>query len=169
MNLRVVSATELVFDGKTYRCAIGKSGFTKSKIEGDHCTPVGTFPLRECWWRPDRLSHAPQTVLPIRSIMPDDGWCDAPDDVYYNTHVKLPFAASHEKLWREDHVYDVIVPLGYNDSPVESGKGSAVFMHIAKPDYTGTEGCIALALPDLLEILGKVTINSCMQIEDKED
>lgn len=165
MNLHVISPTELVFDGKTYRCAIGKNGFSTDKSEGDNCTPLGLFALRECWWRQDKLLHAPKTALPTRVITPEDGWCDAPEHDCYNTHVKLPFAASHEKLWRDDDVYDVIVPLGYNDNPVIKGKGSAIFMHVARPHYAGTEGCVALALPDLLEILGKVTQNSHIQID----
>jgi L,D-peptidoglycan transpeptidase YkuD (ErfK/YbiS/YcfS/YnhG family) len=164
MNLRVLSDTELECDGKTYRCAIGKNGFTPNKIEGDHCTPTGSFALRECWWRSDRLPHAPQTVLPLREIAQHDGWCDEPTDAHYNTHITLPFASSHETLWRDDHVYDVIVPLGYNDNPVEPGKGSAIFMHVAKPDYAGTEGCVALALPDLLEILSKIRGDSRIEI-----
>lgn len=164
MNLRVISETELEFDGRTYRCAVGRNGFTREKIEGDNCTPVGVFPLRQCWWRADRLAEAPRTPLLTRATAEDDGWCDEPTDTYYNTHVKLPFAASHEKLWREDGVYDVVIPLGYNDAPVEAGKGSAVFLHVAKPDYAGTAGCVALALPDLLEILSRIDAESRMEI-----
>lgn len=152
MNLRVISADKLELGGKTYTIATGKNGFSAEKREGDNCTPIGEYALRECWYRADKLA-APQTKLPLRVIQPDDGWCDAPDHPAYNTHVKLPFAASHEKLWREDDVYDVVVPLGYNDAPIEPGKGSAIFMHVARPGYVGTEGCVALALPDLLEVL----------------
>lgn len=167
-NIQVISATELRFNGKAYRCAIGKNGFTRTKIEGDNCTPIGVFPLREMWWRKDRLTDAPKAPLPAREITPQDGWCDAPTDEYYNTHVKLPFAASHEKLWRDDHVYDVIIPLGYNDAPVEAGKGSAIFFHVAKPDYAGTEGCVALALPDLLEVLATIQPDTQMEILPRE-
>lgn len=152
MNLCVVSADKLQFNGKIYTIAIGKCGFSDDKREGDNCTPIGEYALRECWYRADKIA-APQTHLPLRVIQPDDGWCDAPDHPAYNTHVKLPFDASHEKLWREDDVYDVIVPLGYNDESPVAGKGSAIFMHVARPEYVGTEGCVALALPDLLEVL----------------
>lgn len=169
MNLRVVSDTALEFNGKTYRCAIGKNGFTRNKIEGDNCTPVGIYPLRECWWRMDKLADEPVTVLSKRIIQPDDGWCDEPTDDFYNTHVKLPFAPSHEKLWREDDAYDLIIPLGYNDSPVEAGKGSAIFLHVAQPDYRGTEGCVALAHSDLLEILANITTDSKMDIAPKAE
>jgi len=81
------------------------------------------------------------------------GWCDDPMDVEYNRQVRLPFHARHEKLWREDHVYDLIVELGFNDDPVITGRGSAIFLHVAKPDYSPTEGCVACALGDLLALL----------------
>lgn len=156
-SIRVTSDSTLEFNGKTYRCAVGKKGFAQAKREGDNCTPIGSFPLRECWYRADKIP-APETKLPLRIIQKDDGWCDASEHLDYNKHVKLPFAASHENLWREDDVYDVVVPLGYNDNPTVSGKGSAIFMHVAKlseegPGYEGTEGCVALSKDDLLEIL----------------
>lgn len=147
-----VKGNQLIFNGKTYRCAIGKGGFAADKHEGDGCTPLGTFALRECWYRADRLKK-PRTHLPLRIISAQDGWCDDPESPDYNKHVKLPYSFSHEELWREDHRYDLIVPLGYNDGPILPGKGSAIFMHIAAPGYTGTEGCVALAQEDLLEIL----------------
>lgn len=156
MLLRVLSADRLECDGKAYPIATGKNGFSGNKREGDNCTPIGTYALRECWYRADKLPNPPRTRLPLRIIQPDDGWCDDPAHPAYNTHVKLPFPASHEKLWRDDDVYDVVVPLGYNDSPVVPGKGSAIFMHVARPGYVGTEGCVALALPDLLELLAKL-------------
>jgi L,D-peptidoglycan transpeptidase YkuD (ErfK/YbiS/YcfS/YnhG family) len=158
-----VRGNTLTFCGKTYACAVGKNGFAADKKEGDGCTPTGLFALRECWHRVDRLP-APQTLLHRRAILENDGWCDAPGAVEYNRHIKLPFTASHEKLWREDHVYDLIIPLGYNDNPIIPGKGSAIFMHIAKPDYSGTEGCIALYPSDLLEILSLCQRDTLMHI-----
>ena len=154
--LRVATKDALLFRGKRYRCAIGKGGFSDAKHEGDGCTPIGTFPLRECWYRKDGIAP-PKTGLPVRIIQPDDGWCDAPEDANYNKHVKLPYAASHEKLWRDDHVYDLIIPIGYNDAPVVPGKGSAIFLHLAKSDYAPTEGCVAMFLPDWREILPYLT------------
>lgn len=124
------------------------------KTEGDGGTPVGMFPLRRVLYRPDRLD-APATGLPVEAIKPDQGWCDDPAHPDYNRPVSLPFAASHEKLWRDDGVYDVIVILGHNDDPPVPGKGSAIFMHVARPDYGPTEGCVALALEDLLDVLAK--------------
>ena len=166
MNLIVSRETLLTFGDKTYRCAVGRNGFSEHKREGDLCTPVGIFPLRTVYYRTDKLPPM-QTRLTHAEITPDLGWCDAPGDPAYNQIVKLPYAASHETLWREDDVYDVVVPLGYNDDPVLPGLGSAIFLHVARADYSPTEGCVALALPDLLEILYNVTPDS--QIEIRPD
>ncbi len=161
-----VIGNQLSFGGKTYRCAIGKAGFSASKKEGDHCTPLGTFPLRECWYRPDRLD-APKTGLPLKIIHEDDGWCDDPKHPEYNRQVKLPQAFSHERLWRDDRRYDLIVPLGYNDDPAVPGKGSAIFLHVAAPGYSGTEGCVALKREDLLEVLALCDTGTVMTIQSK--
>lgn len=152
MLLLRVTGNSLRLGDRHYRCAIGKNGITGDKKEGDGRTPTGTFALRECWYRADCFP-APETRLKLRGIQPDDGWCDDPAHPLYNRHVKLPFSASHEKLWRDDGVYDLIVPLGYNDAPVAPGRGSAIFLHVATPDYAPTEGCVALAKSDLLEVL----------------
>lgn len=152
--------------GRVYRCALGKGGCKPEadKREGDGATPLGRYPLRHVLYRPDRLTGAPATKLPIRALTPADGWCDDPADSAYNRAITLPYAASHEKLWREDHVYDVIVTLGHNDDPPIPGMGSAIFLHVARPDYTGTEGCVALALPDLLELLAAWRPGDALQI-----
>ncbi len=147
-----VTGNKLEFNGKTYDCAIGKKGFARNKLEGDNCTPLGNFPLREILYRADKIPKL-RTKLPLQPINHDYGWCDAPTDPDYNRKVKLPYSASHEKLWRDDDIYDVIVIIGYNDSPITPGKGSAIFLHVARPGYEGTEGCVALKLPDLLEVL----------------
>jgi len=147
-----VSKDRLEFSGKTYRCAIGENGFTDAPEEGAKRTPLGSFALRECWYRADRGS-APITKLPLKIIREDDGWCDDPKHSSYNLHVKLPFAASHEKLWREDHAYDIIVPIGFNDTNIIAGIGSAIFLHLAKPGYPPTLGCVAVSLEDMKEIL----------------
>lgn len=163
MSLLIVSGNTLTFQGKTYSCAIGKGGFSSDKKEGDGCTPLGRFMLRECWYRADR-TEKPQTRLSLRIIEKNDGWCDDPASHDYNLHVKLPHAARHENLFRDDHMYDIIIPLGYNDAPPVAGLGSAIFMHLAKPDYSGTEGCIALAKPDLLEILRHCEPDSAIDV-----
>lgn len=158
-----VTGNTLTFRNASFRCAIGKGGFSQDKREGDGCTPLGTFTLRECWYRPDRVS-AIVTRLPLRKIHDSDGWCDDPRSSDYNTHVRLPYPYSHERLWRDDHVYDLVIPLGYNDDPVVAGRGSAIFLHLARPDYEPTEGCVALALPDLALLLPELGPESRIEI-----
>jgi len=155
----------LTYRGLRFRCALGKGGVRPEadKREGDGATPLGRYPVRQIFYRPDRLD-ALVTALPVQALTPQDGWCDDPADPAYNRFVNLPFAASHEKLWREDHVYDVIVVLGHNDDPPVPGLGSAIFMHVARADYSGTEGCVALALPDLLALLQAAPRNAALQI-----
>jgi L,D-peptidoglycan transpeptidase YkuD (ErfK/YbiS/YcfS/YnhG family) len=153
----------LAWRGETYACALGPAGIIKNKREGDKATPAGVFPLRRALYRPDRLDP-PATGLPVAPIRPDDGWCDDPADAFYNRPVKRPYPASSEALWRDDALYDVIVVLGHNDDPVVPGAGSAVFLHIAKPDYGPTEGCVALAKRDLLEILASVDSSTEIEI-----
>jgi len=135
------------------RCAIGHGGIGKKMREGDGVTPAGRWPLRRLHYRADRL-ELPQTGLPGRNIVETDGWCDDPHCDNYNRLVTLPHEGSHERMRREDGLYDVVVEIGYNDSPVVPGLGSAIFLHIAHPDYKPTEGCVALALDDMLDLLG---------------
>jgi L,D-peptidoglycan transpeptidase YkuD (ErfK/YbiS/YcfS/YnhG family) len=160
-DIIVTSDGTLQFGGLHFRCALGRGGALPEaeKREGDGATPLGRYPLRQIFYRPDRMA-APQTRLPLQALTPQDGWCDDPHDPAYNRFVALPYAASHEKLWREDAVYDVIVVLGHNDDPPVPGLGSAIFMHVARPDYSGTEGCVALALPDLLALLAVLRPNT---------
>lgn len=135
------------------RCALGTGGLSLDKREGDGATPIGAWPLRRVLYRPDRLPAPPRTALPVAPLDPADGWCDDPADAAYNRPVRLPHPARHEVLWRDDGLYDVIVILGHNDDPPVPGAGSAIFLHVARPAYAGTEGCVALALPDLLTVL----------------
>jgi L,D-peptidoglycan transpeptidase YkuD (ErfK/YbiS/YcfS/YnhG family) len=135
-------------------CALGRGGVVPAdlKREGDGATPLGDWPMRQVFWRPDRLEK-PVTQLPVIALRSDMGWCDDPGHPDYNRRVPLPFPASHERLWREDHLYDLVVALGYNDDPVLAGKGSAIFLHLARPDFGPTEGCVACMRDDLLELL----------------
>lgn len=149
---------------KTYPVRVGRAGFTADKHEGDLKTPVGTFPMRELFYRPDRFTSAPLTLLRATPLHPHDGWCDDPSHAAYNRAVTLPFSARHEKLWRDDHVYDLIVPLGYNDRPIIPGRGSAIFMHLMRDDGVGTEGCVALKRTDLLELLAQCSAETMVEI-----
>jgi L,D-peptidoglycan transpeptidase YkuD (ErfK/YbiS/YcfS/YnhG family) len=159
MNLIVEPSSFATWRGTRMRCALGRGGLRRDKREGDGATPVGSWPMRRLLYRGDRIAD-PETSLPRSVIAPDDGWCDASLDANYNTPVRLPYPASAEALWRPDHVYDLIVPLGYNDAPIVSGAGSAIFLHAARPDYAPTEGCVALAVADLLRILAEVDVRS---------
>lgn len=154
MDIVVFPDSRMILGTLRLRCALGAAGVTGVKREGDKATPAGRFPLRRVLYRPDRLA-APQTALPVAPIRPQDGWCDAPGDPRYNEPVTLPYAASHERLWRDDRLYDIVVILGYNDAPPIAGKGSAIFLHVARPDYAPTEGCVALALADLEAVLAR--------------
>jgi L,D-peptidoglycan transpeptidase YkuD (ErfK/YbiS/YcfS/YnhG family) len=160
----IVSRGELIADEMRLRCAIGHGGIRRDKAEGDGATPVGRFPLREVLYRADRVS-AVETALPLRALSPNDGWCDDPRDPRYNTRIALPSPAHHEELWRTDHLYDVIVVIGYNDAPAVAGKGSAIFLHVASPNFGPTDGCVALALPMLLAVLRRCGPVTTIQIE----
>ncbi|HEB79306.1 MAG TPA: hypothetical protein ENI79_02380 [Rhodospirillales bacterium] len=153
MDIHVWPPGAIEWRGKMKRCALGLNGVSASKRESDGTTPAGVFPLRQIMYRADRVV-LPQTSLRVRNIMPEDVWCDDPKDPAYNCLARLPFSASHEALWRQDGLYDVIVELGHNDEPVIAGKGSAIFLHVAKQGFESTEGCIALELNDLLELIG---------------
>ena len=133
-------------------CTIGPSGVLSRKREGDGATPFGLFPIRKVLFRPDRLRR-PRTGLPLAALRPDDGWCDETGDRNYNCKVALPYAASAEPLWRADDLYDIVVVLGFNDAPRSQGAGSAIFMHVARPDMGPTSGCLALRQGDLLKLL----------------
>jgi L,D-peptidoglycan transpeptidase YkuD (ErfK/YbiS/YcfS/YnhG family) len=141
--------------GAEWRCALGSNGVAVEKREGDGATPVGRFALRRVLYRSDRLTR-PQTALPCAALSPSDGWCDAPGDPAYNRAVKLPYPASCESLWRIDAVYDLILAVGHNDCPPAAGAGSAIFVHCARPDYAPTQGCVAFATTDLLDILARL-------------
>lgn len=137
---------------EVFRCAVGSGGIGAKTGEGDGITPVGIFPIRRIHYRSDRIAR-PITDVPVEVIRPDDGWCDAPGDARYNRPVKLPYRAGAEALWRDDHLYDLIVVLGFNDSPVVHSAGSAIFIHVARDDFGATAGCVALARDDLLKVV----------------
>ena len=139
--------------GRLTRCALGRAGVVAAaeKREGDGATPLGLWPMRRLLYRAD--NGRPPTGLPANAIGPDDGWCDDPADAAYNRPVRLPYAGRCERLWRKDRLYDLVVVLGYNDDPPVAGAGSCIFLHLARPDYAPTEGCVALSRPDLEAVL----------------
>jgi len=154
MDLLVFANGFALWGDARFRCALGAAGVQKEKCEGDRATPEGVFPFRRVLYRADRLA-APNTRLPMATIAPEDGWCDDPGHRAYNQPVTLPFAASAERLWREDARYDLVLIPGHNDAPATPGKGSAIFVHLTDAAYSPTEGCVALALADLQKILSQ--------------
>jgi L,D-peptidoglycan transpeptidase YkuD (ErfK/YbiS/YcfS/YnhG family) len=154
MEAIVHPAGRLIWRGQTLRCALGVAGVRVEKAEGDGATPAGPLPLRRVLYRGDRVPP-PRCVVPVEPIAPTDGWCDDPSHRDYNRLITLPHTARHEALWRRDTIYDLLALLGWNDSPVVKGRGSAIFLHVARPDFAPTEGCVALALPDLTRLLAE--------------
>ncbi len=152
---------------KTWPCTIGKNGTiaASEKEEGDGKTPVGSWQILKVLYRGDRISLEERALiskdLEIAPLCQRDGWCDEPEDPYYNQAVIIPYTSRFEYLWRDqENTYDLIATLGYNTDPIIPGRGSAIFLHVAKPGFTPTEGCVALERNDLLELLGLVDKSS---------
>ncbi|MFC7053214.1 L,D-transpeptidase [Hansschlegelia quercus] len=146
-----------------FPCALGRGGLSRSKREGDGATPVSALALRRLWLRGDH-GQRPPTGLPVRLIQADDGWCDAASHPRYNKPVRLPFRASHERMRRDDALYDLVIELGWNDRPVRRGRGSAIFMHVAKPGFSPTEGCVALNAKSLRRLAGRLGLETIVSI-----
>lgn len=138
-------------------CALGRSGMTRDKREGDGASPRGRFRLRGGLYRPDHFAGRPRTLLRLRATRPRDGWCDDARDRRYNRPIALPSpGVSAEALWREDGLYDLVIDLDYNRGPIRPGRGSAIFLHVARPGYGPTEGCVALRRADLVRLLRRL-------------
>jgi L,D-peptidoglycan transpeptidase YkuD (ErfK/YbiS/YcfS/YnhG family) len=134
---------------------LGRAGIRADKREGDGATPSGTFRPVRLWWRADRMPR-PRTLLPVRPIRPDDAWCEDPTDRRYNRPFRLRPGEPGDRLRRDDHLYDVIVEIDHNTRPRVAGRGSAVFLHLARPDLGPTAGCIATDLGSLARLLAKI-------------
>ncbi|MGO8778591.1 MAG: L,D-transpeptidase family protein [Rhodomicrobium sp.] len=149
----------LHFGGLDFPAAIGKGGVRALKREGDGATPRGFWRAMRVYYRPDRLRR-PASALPAEPLRPGFGWCDAPGDRNYNRRVPLPYRASAERLWRGDGLYDAILVLDYNFTRRSAGRGSAIFVHIARTGFAPTEGCIALKRQHLLRLLAVLPRNA---------
>ena len=167
-KVKSTNSTNLKFLNFDATCCIGLNGLTLNKIEGDNCTPIGAWPFRRVFYRADK-QDTPLTRLPLTKITKQMGWCDDPkDEENYNKLVELPYLYSHEKLWRNDDIYDIIVELGYNDRPPVKGLGSAIFMHLMAKDGSPTAGCISLRKDDLLNLISIVDLNEVLEVKDSE-
>jgi L,D-peptidoglycan transpeptidase YkuD (ErfK/YbiS/YcfS/YnhG family) len=152
-------------DGRRVRCALGEAGVKPAadKREGDKASPIGVWPIRRVLWRPDK-GPQPVTAIPSAPLAKDDGWCETPDHPDYNRQIKLPHPAAHETMWRDDDLYDLVLVLGHNDDPVVPGMGSAIFLHLARPGYTPTQGCVALAREDVEALLAAARPGDAVEI-----
>lgn len=144
--------------------ALGRSGTRADKREGDGATPRGRFRPVRLWWRPDR-GPRPRTLLPVRPIRPDDGWCEDPTDRRYNRSIRSVPDGSADRLWRTDHLYDLVVELDHNSRPRVAGRGSAIFIHVARPGLQPTAGCVALPAPSLRRLLTRVGPKTRIRIQ----
>ena len=144
--------------------ALGRTGIRANKREGDGATPRGRFRPLRVWWRADRLMR-PRTPLPLRRIGRNDAWCEDPADRRYNRPIRLAESAAGDRLWRADRLYDLIVEIDHNTGPRVAGRGSAVFLHVARPDRGPTAGCIAMAAPMLRRLLARIGPKTRIVIE----
>jgi L,D-peptidoglycan transpeptidase YkuD (ErfK/YbiS/YcfS/YnhG family) len=148
----------------TIPVALGRGGVRANKREGDGGTPRGEFHLMRLWWRPDRHPRPP-TLLPVRRITRDVAWCEEPHDRRYNQPFRRAPGASGDRLWREDRLYDFIIEIDHNTRPRVAGRGSAVFIHVARPGFRPTAGCVAMTLPRLRWLLRQVGPKTRIGIE----
>jgi L,D-peptidoglycan transpeptidase YkuD (ErfK/YbiS/YcfS/YnhG family) len=146
-----------------FRCALGKSGVKKKKKEGDNITPIGIFKITKIYYRPDKVKKIKTSIKKIK-IKKNMGWCDDPKSNYYNQQIKLPSKFSYERLYRKDHIYDLLAVINYNSNPIIKNNGSAIFIHIAKNNYKPTKGCIALRKIDLIKLLQIIKKNTKIKI-----
>ena len=146
-----------------FRCALGKAGIKKNKLEGDNSTPFGIFKILKVYYRDDKIKKIKTDFQKIK-IKKNMGWCDDPTSRFYNKQIKLPNKSSHEKLFRNDNLYNVILVLNYNISPTIKNKGSAIFVHVSKNNFSPTRGCIALKQNELLLLVSLINKNTKIRI-----
>ena len=162
MLIKLKNKDTLIFDDFIFRCSIGKNGTKLNKIEGDKTTPKGTFLLKEVYYRADRIKNL-KTNLKLKKINPNMGWCDDPLSKNYNSLIKTKNYVHHEKMFRKDHQYDLVIVLDYNLKKPIPYKGSAIFIHLTR-NYKGTNGCISLSKKDLLILLRLISKKTKIQI-----
>ena len=158
MNIKLKNKF-LYFDKYKIKCAIGKRGITDEKLEGDNKTPAGIYNFNSIFYRKDRITKI-RTNLPKFIIKKNMGWCDDPNSKNYNKLIRYPFKYNAEKLYKKDNIYDIIITIDYNYNPIIKNKGSAIFIHIAKNNYSPTRGCIAISKRDMKKLLANINKNS---------
>ena len=163
MTIYVKNKYRLQVDDFTFKCCVGKNGVSKNKVEGDKKTPIGVYHIENLYYRKDRIKR-PFTKLKCVKIKKNMGWCDDPKSKQYNKLVKLPFNYRHEKLYKKENVYDIILVLDYNMRPVKKNKGSAVFIHVVKNNFKKTEGCVAIKINSLKKLIKEINPSTKVNI-----
>ena len=161
----IVRNKVLKYKNFLYKCAIGKNGITNNKIEGDKCTPSGIYSIDQIYYRKDKLT-LPTIDFQTTPINKNFGWCDDTTSSHYNKFIEFPFSDRAEILFREDEIYNIICVISYNTNPTIKNKGSAIFLHVANTNYSGTAGCLALKQSDLIELLQNINIDTKIHIVD---
>ena len=157
-----INKNYLTYNKLKVRCAIGKKGIGYKRKEGDLITPKGRFKIKYILYRKDRVKIS--TKMKKKVIKKNMGWCDDPNSKQYNKLVKLPFFYRHEKLFKKENIYDIVLVLNYNMNPIKKNKGSAIFIHVAKNNFRKTEGCVAIKKQNLIKIVKKLNLNSEVKI-----
>ena len=162
MNIAIKNKNTLILDDFKFKCCVGKYGFTKNKVEGDKKTPIGVFKLGNLYFRKDKFSKLDTKLkkIPIKKNM---GWCDDIKSSKYNKLIKLPFKMRHEKMYKQDSSYDLLIPINYNVTNTKKGKGSAIFLHLTR-NYKQTLGCIAIKKKDMLILIKLINNKSKIKI-----
>ena len=158
----LINKNFLTYNKLKVKCAIGKKGIGYKKKEGDLITPIGQFKIKYILYRKDRIKII--SKLKKKVIKKDMGWCDDPGSLDYNKLVRLPFTYKHEKLFKKENIYDIILVLNYNMNPVKKNKGSAIFIHVARNNFKKTEGCVAIKKIDLIKLLKEISSNTKVRI-----
>ena len=153
----------LKFKNLKFKCSLGKSGIGEKKIEGDNITPEGTYQIIRVYYRKDRIKKI-KAKIKLFEIKKNFGWCDQPNSKFYNRLIDIPNKLSHEKLYRKDNVYDVIIVLNYNMNPTIQYKGSAIFIHMAKRKFPPTKGCVAISKKNLLSLIERISKKTKIKI-----
>ena len=163
MLIRLKNKDTLKIDEFSFKCCIGKKGLKTKKVEGDLATPKGTYLLKKLYYRSDKFKKI-ETLIPKIRIKKNMGWCNDPKNRFYNSLIKIRKKVKHEKMYRKDRKYDLVIVIDYNLKKPVPFKGSAIFIHLTQ-NYKPTAGCIALSKNDmlvLLKIINKKTkINIC--------
>jgi len=162
MQIIIIEKDTLLYDEFKFKCSIGKNGRTSKKIEGDNKTPKGVYALGPLYYRKDRLPKL-STKLKGIEIMKNFGWCDDVKSKFYNKPIKTNINVRHEKLYRNDKKYDLLIPIEYNSKKPKKNKGSAIFLHLTS-NYKKTQGCVAIKEKDMLILLNLINKKTKIKI-----